>query len=205
MVEKLCPKCGRSDKEVKFEGNFCIDCYIEMNKPQLPSKITIYICRECGASRVRSWEDLDIEESAAQLLKDKKLGKPTVNRMGDYFYIKYPKIDHEFKVRIREKSSLCDQCAKRAAGYYEAIIQLRDSYAKREKFIDKLIRMLEKATFITKIVEDKKGLDIYVGDKTITRSILSALKLKPKVTHTLYGVKDGRRVYRTTFLIRDQN
>ncbi len=203
MVERICPKCGASNKDKEFKGNFCIDCYIEMNLPKLPEKITVYICRECGATKVRSWEDVDIESAMESLLKDKKMGKPHVRLEDKYAIIKYPEINREFKVRVKEKKSLCDQCARRVSGYYEAIIQVRDSYY-NEKFIEKLLKNLEKATFISKIVEEKKGIDIYVGDKMIARSILSALKVKPKVTHTLYGVKDGKRVYRTTFLIRDK-
>lgn len=151
---------------------------------------------------MRQWGE-DMALSIAHTLKNKVFGVPNVSIKGDIASVRYEGLPRVLTVRLKRKESLCDACSQKFSGYYEGIIQVRGRYARDPQFVDLLLKKLEKATFVQKVVELKEGIDIYYGDRAITRSILSAMKLKPKVSNKLYGVKDGQRVYRTTFLIRD--
>lgn len=202
MMAKQCPKCGTSSDEHPFVGSFCAPCYLDMNMPELPKQLVIYRCRECNEQRFKNWGEESMHLSMEHALKNKVFGTPHVRILADSVLVKYGKIEHEFSIPLKEKESLCDLCSQKFSGYYEGIIQLRGKYARDPAFVEKLVLKLEKLTFVQKIVELKEGIDIYYGDKSITRSILSALKLKPKISNKLYGVKDGQLVYRTTFLIR---
>ncbi|MCX8205874.1 MAG: 60S ribosomal export protein NMD3 [Candidatus Micrarchaeota archaeon] len=201
-MRKQCPQCGATSDSVGFIGSFCEACYISMNTPALPREIVAYVCRECGAERVKQWGE-DIALAISHQLKDKVFGVPKASIKGGAVSIKYGGLPRVFTIRLKRKDSLCDACSQKFSGYYEGIIQLRGRYGRDPQFVDALLKKLEKATFVQKVVELKEGIDIYYGDRAIARSILSAMKLKPKVSNKLYGVKDGQRVYRTTFLVRD--
>ena len=73
---------------------------------------------------------------------------------------------------------------RRNSNYYEAIIQIRgDEYTQNEEFVNGLINALEKGSFISNIVHLKEGIDLYVGDKMVARSVISSMRLKHKVTY----------------------
>jgi NMD protein affecting ribosome stability and mRNA decay len=203
-MEKICPKCGASSNDVTFNGSFCFNCYKDSNKPvELPPKITIYTCRECGAQRFRSWEEESLEGSILSALKDKKLGYPEIEILEHEVKVKYENYAEEISINLIRKNSICDTCMRRNSNYYEAIIQIRgDEYTQNDEFINGLVNALEKASFISNIVHLKEGIDLYVGDKMVARSVISSMRLKAKVTYTLYSEKDSKRIYRTTFLIR---
>lgn len=203
-MEKICPKCGVSSKDVNFKGSFCSFCYNKSNKPsELPPKLTIYTCRECGVQKFRDWNEDSVEASIISSLKNKKLGYPEIEILELEVKVKYENYDDEISIKLLRKNSLCDTCNRRNSNYYEAIIQIRgDEYTQNEEFVNGLINALEKGSFISNIVELKEGIDLYVGDKMVARSVLSSMRLKPKVTYTLYTQKDCKRIYRTTFLIR---
>ena len=55
---------------------------------------------------------------------------------------------------------------------------------------------------MSKYKELDEGIDIYVGSKKEASAALSILKRRPTISDTLYGVKDGRRVYRRTYCVR---
>ncbi|MGC9058159.1 MAG: NMD3-related protein [Candidatus Micrarchaeia archaeon] len=201
MVDKQCPKCGTSSKTSKFVGSICEKCYNQINRPKtLPTKITVYVCRECGANRVRHWDE-DISHEIMRMLHDKNFGFPKVSISGDSVRIVYSGLGEPITIPLFFKKSICDSCARKLSGYYEAVVQLRGKYSE-QKFVQRFMRKIERVTFVPRVEELKEGIDVYVGDKQAVRALLAALKLKPKVTHKLYGIKDGRKVYRTTFLVR---
>jgi len=203
-MEKICPKCGASSNDVTFNGSFCSNCFNESNKPsELPPKITIYTCRECGAQKFRDWNEDSVEASIISSLKNKKLGFPEIEILEHEDKVKYENYDEDISIKLLRKTSICDICMRRNSNYYEAIVQIRgEEYTQNEEFVNGLINALEKASFISNIVELKEGIDLYVGNKMVTRSVISSMRLKPKVTYTLYSQKDCKRIYRTTFLLR---
>jgi len=201
QMTKQCPKCGATEDEKDFIGSFCIDCYISMNKPDLPAKIVIYRCKQCGAERFSAW-GTPVEEAIAHALKSKVFGTPEITIEDDYVIARYDKIDMEFKIPLKIKETTCNTCSQKSSGYYEAIIQLRGKYAHDHTFAQKIIGQLERITFIPKVEELKEGLDIYVGNKQAVAIILTALGIKALTSNKIGGMKNGKNVYRTTFLVR---
>jgi NMD protein affecting ribosome stability and mRNA decay len=96
--------------------------------------------------------------------------------------------------------SICDDCSKASSGYYEAIIQVRGKNVQR--WAEKIMRELKSRTFVSKYMKLDEGIDIYVGSRKEAAETLAILKRKPTISDKLYGVKDGRRVYRRTYCVR---
>ncbi len=105
---------------------------------------------------------------------------------------------------------VCQACSRISGMYYEAIIQIRGNKKEKVKsFVEKKINELSKKdelSFISKIEEKKKGLDIYVGSKKAAKSILKEAKklynLETKESYTLIGERKGKKLYRVTILLR---
>lgn len=98
------------------------------------------------------------------------------------------------------KKSICEDCSRETSGYYEAIVQIRGSRAR--KFSEKILKELKRKTFVSKYIEAREGIDMHVGSKKAVAEVMGELNLKPKISDKLYGVKDGRRVYRRTYCMR---
>ena len=65
-----------------------------------------------------------------------------------------------------------------------------------------MAKQIAKNTFIPKVEEMHGGVDIYVGEKKEVAEILMHHGLKAVRTEKLSGEKKGKRLYRSTFLIR---
>jgi nonsense-mediated mRNA decay protein 3 len=98
--------------------------------------------------------------------------------------------------------NMCPDCNKISGDYFEAIIQLRGDPKKVEKYAIMLIDRLEKKTFINKTEDSKNGVDIYVGNSKAVVSVINEIKYRCLITQKLVGADQGRRLFRTTFLIR---
>ncbi len=89
-------------------------------------------------------------------------------------------------------------------GYYEAILQLRDLLPEIIEFAKQEIKKVNLR--IAKTVKMKNGVDYYLTDTALTRSLGRQLQEKfggeLKFTASLFGQKDGRDIYRTTVLFR---
>lgn len=212
-MEKICPKCGASNKEKTFVGAFCIDCANIKLEP--PKKITIHVCKECNRIKIKKkWMPYSIKAIESEI---KRLTKGEFEDMvlnintGELKFV--IKVEGNFievkkKINIKLIYGLCNKCTGSRGGYYEGIIQIRmkeekkADTAKIKRIADKLIKAINKESFVSKIVELKEGIDLYIGDKRKAIEILSFFGLKYKRTRKLYGLKKGKRVYRDTFLIR---
>lgn len=207
MSGLVCPKCGRTSDKVQFIEAFCIDCYPVNIK--IPKKIEIEQCKSCQKVRLKGeWTPYSRRKIA-----DYVAGKCR----GDFVSAEY---DHEKgtitftiskdgseaeverSVDVEIKTVMCRNCSRISGGYFEGIIQLRGDSKKVERYAKKLIQSLEKKTFITKTEEKDGGLDLYVGKSKAVVELLSELRIKALMTRKLVGRIEGRRLYRTTFLIR---
>jgi NMD protein affecting ribosome stability and mRNA decay len=65
-----------------------------------------------------------------------------------------------------------------------------------------LIRSIESRSFIPKIEELREGIDIYCGSRNEAIAALNTQSLGFLRTEKLAGEKNGRRLYRTTLLVR---
>ena len=208
IVMKVCPKCGRTSDEVEFIGQFCVKCY----KPDLevPTMIKINIGKTTGKLYFKSkwvknndsnlkrilssyikgdFEDIDYDWNGKVLTIFVKVGKKIV-----------PFKRH---VIVRFKPILEPNVAKLHSGYYEGIIQIRGKPSKVKWWVRKISNVLSGYNIgISNTKELKEGIDLYITDKNKVCKVLKMLGLKYLRTKKLYGVKDGRRVYRDTFLVR---
>jgi nonsense-mediated mRNA decay protein 3 len=130
--------------------------------------------------------------------------------------------DHEIKEKqkmvVYKKKTVCPICSKKAGGYFEAILQLRsdkkdiDKKEKNEvittisKLIQEQIYKDEKEVFLSKVKDTQGGVDFYISKKEVARNIAKKLHERfggtVKASPKLVGMKEGKRVYRMTYLVR---
>jgi nonsense-mediated mRNA decay protein 3 len=133
-------------------------------------------------------------------------------------YLDDIKISEDHNAIVRKKKDVCDVCSKRFGGYHEAIIQLRaDNRNLNEKetieiknFIETIVKTMQekghRSLFITDIGKENRGLDFFLSDKgsalAITKKIQGSYGGEIKKSSKNIGMKDGKQVYRMTYLIR---
>jgi nonsense-mediated mRNA decay protein 3 len=203
MTGLICPKCGRSDSEIKFIEAFCSECYPV--KIEIPGKLTFERCGRCGRMKFRgewmAYNERKLNEYVAGKCKgDFDSVEYDVESQKAVFTVRNNLITKEILVEFAK--TICQQCSRVSGGYYEGIVQLRGDRAKIEKYADMLVGKLEKITFITKTEEKDEGLDLYVGRSKPVVKLMSDLGVKTLMTKKLVGRDQGKRLYRTTFLIR---
>jgi NMD protein affecting ribosome stability and mRNA decay len=210
-MDLICYRCGASSKYKKFIDSLCVDCFINERKKKIPDEIIVKVCKDCGKLRIKTWTD------------KKKINKELMDKLSKYNPIKIvekddgievtfsDKVNFEKVIKLKKEFTLCDVCSKIRSKYYEAIIQIRMEEGKTKKereeiekrleeIKNSIVENLQKRTFITKIERVKFGYDIYAGSAKDVASILSGCPVK--VTKKLYGEVAGKKVYRTTFLLR---
>jgi len=210
-MEKICPRCGAKSTERKFIENFCADCFKSFIDLDLPPSVEIPVCRQCDRVKLREWQEKDKEAIGQFVLRACGIKEGDVKihvnddgecRIEVVSEREGAKIEVEDRVGIKYVQTLCDRCSRTSSGYYEAIIQLRGSAEKVGNMRANMQPILEKDSFISKTVESKRGVDFYVGSRKAAEEALAEFSLKPLISNKLYGVKDGQRVYRTTFSVR---
>ncbi|MBI5227515.1 hypothetical protein HY988_02905 [Candidatus Micrarchaeota archaeon] len=203
----LCPKCGRSEEVVEFLDAFCVDCY--PYKIETPLKIDFEQCKRCeriflqgkwmpyNESKIKKYilTKCDGEYSHAEYNFEKKAMNFTITKGREAKLIERP-------IPLDLRPTICPECSRMSGGYYEGIIQLRGNARKIEKLSELLIEKLSKRTFIAKSEEKEEGLDIYVGKSRAVVEVMVMLKEKTFITKKLIGRSQGKRLYRTTFLLR---
>lgn len=228
---KFCPLCGRNVYELHnglckhcFLKKFKI---IEIIHP----RIELSFCK-CGrVTEKKQWKNIDtlyglIEELVKKNIKNQHKAQLFIDyeRFDIHKKAVIPltvqctlnigkeKVVETKKMELVVKSSSCDICSRISGGYYEAILQLRgpeDKIKRLEQYIIKKISKLlkeDRFSFITKIDRKKEGVDLYIGSKPAANKIIAGAKKIYKLTtnksHKLCGVKEGRKVYKTTILLR---
>lgn len=206
MHNIICPKCGATSDKVQFIGPFCISC--SPIRIECPREFSIDVCGKCGKMRIgRDWVKYD-ENALSRLFARKCRGDfkkvdfdPSgtatflIEKEGNIFPLK-----KHFRF-IRNKT-ICPECSKKGSGYFEAIIQLRGQPERIAKYEKMIIAALKETTFISKVESLKEGKDIYVGSTKAVLELFHELGLRTLITRKLSGQKQGKRLYRTTFLLR---
>ncbi len=224
MGVKVCPRCGRTEKEVPFIGFFCRDCYLELNPPIKESEIKLKVCPTCGRIFVGYWTEFDLTK-VAKWIKDHikisndvekpiltiTLGKEdekTIEYRGILTgVIQGTPIEYRFSGTVRKVYEQCPYCARRAGGYYEAVIQLRGERWKElyKEVIDRISKEKDPKAFVTKEVPRREGIDIFVGSKKVAEKVAKKLKqlgAKVKFSYEQVTEKDGKPVTREFISIR---
>lgn len=203
----FCPQCGSTDKPM-IKG-LCKDCFLkDFQLISLADKIEVTLCAHCHSNlKEGKWKELGLPEeeiiyrALEEAIKiDKRVEYPEVDLeilkmrgsiaecliqvkgqvMGD-------EIIQEYYVDVRLNKSVCPECSKFNAGYYESVIQLRAdkrSLTKSEiESADKVVnstleRMWEKSrmSYLAQRAEMKEGIDYYIGSQKSARKVLSALR-----------------------------
>lgn len=206
-MERICPRCGKSSKEAEFAGEFCTGCYpVEI---KCPHSVEVARCSRCERllgpkGWVKEGEfDFDL------LLKRNCKGKfdsVKFDAVGGIavFWVRVGKeqMKIEKKVELRVQKGICTDCTRKTGGYFEGNIQLRGEEKKVQRFAIKIANELEKKSFIAKIEELKEGIDIYFGNRNAAIEALNKFSLPYYRTEKLAGERNGKRLYRTTLLVR---
>lgn len=231
MKKRFCPNCGSTNKP--FVRNFCADCFIQLNKLiGFPSALELMQCRACkklllngkwlafSLEHLANWAKSKIkvkelenvrfaleprEEEGIVWIEGKALGE-----------IAETLVEKPVLIEIKLRSSLCQDCSKLSANYYEAVLQLRFESIPKKKWglVLEAAKQLVETQFhsdslaqITNIVALKNGFDAYIGSKRAGKMVSEKIAQKFGGTITrsfsLAGVdKSGKTKKRFTFLVR---
>ncbi|OYT57375.1 hypothetical protein B6U70_02460 [Euryarchaeota archaeon ex4484_162] len=127
-------------------------------------------------------------------------------------------VSEKHMLNIRLKKMVCDVCSRRFGGYYEAVLQIRANKRKLSEDELKMIRsMIEgfvenlrikgnRGLFITDTDMRHGGVDFYLSEskpaQTIAKKIYEHFGGEIKQSSKNIGMKNGRQIYRMTYLIR---
>lgn len=200
-MARYCPICSKSDQEAPFHGELCSSC-AKSRMPQLPSAHVMF-CPKCHSllDRGRKKRDATLSEEVIRLLKLKRSNAAFDEKTGE---IEYDTEHGRMKqaVLLHTQKTQCADCDRSGSQYFEAIVQLRGDGKKVEKMAGQLVRKLQQRTFVPKIAELHEGIDIYCGSRKEAIASLNSFALGFVRTEKLAGQRDGRRLYRTTLLVR---
>ena len=230
MIQRVCPKCGKSNREVSFYKNFCVNCFLKDHKEIVSVKdLEIELCpsclrlslggRWCAPEKLKGFlhSTVKIDElkrvkvSLEEELCDEKecnyalvvvgfLGKERVT------------VRREIKVKFAKKQ--CGVCSKKQSEYHVVKLQLRSSSPLRLKKAFNIVRNESRAyvkkdrmaeVFRFNVMSD--GIDIYLGSLKAAKQSIKALLSMSKGMKRTYKLKGfdrhkGKKAYITTIVIR---
>lgn len=203
----FCPQCGSTDK-IMIKG-LCKDCFLkDFQLISIPDKIEVTLCAHCHSNlKEGKWKDLGLpeEEIIYRALEEAvEIEDLVENPAVDLEILKMrgsiaecliqitgsvlgEKIIQEYHVNVRLNKSVCPDCSKFNAGYYESVIQLRaDKRPLTDLEIESadqvvnstLERMWEnnRMAYLAQRAKMKEGIDYYIGSQKSARKVLSALR-----------------------------
>ncbi len=174
----LCPKCRR----IKSSGK-----WVELDK-----QAVLALCLR----KVKSRFPFELQNVEFGVLKNFLDAKAKI-----VFTAEGVPVTQEITLSFPLKKALCEDCSKKTSGYKEAIVQIRGEEKKVAKTLKTLERLIEGKTF-WKVEEKKTGVDLTAGSKSAVLSAIYSMKVKYELSHKLMGVKDGKKVFLTTALLR---
>ncbi len=201
-MTRYCPTCGKPDTGHEFSGEMCVDCAIG-RLPPLPN-VHVSICQKCGSviDKGNKRKEMTVEQEVTRLLK-LKTEHPVYSEgfLSVEYDTRYGRISMPLTLLMEKR--LCADCSRSNSQYFEAIIQVRgDDRKKVERMAERLLLRLQEKSFVPKIEELKEGIDLYCGSRNEAIAALNSQKLGFLRTEKLAGEKDGKRLYRTTLLVR---
>lgn len=112
-------------------------------------------------------------------------------------------VTFEKELGLTMKHEICQDDYRKSSGYYEAVVQLRGTHDRVTRMAEKIRKFLSiRNAFVSKAEEDEHGMDLYISDKKIMKGFFILYKLKPKTSYTLFTVKQGKKIYRDTYLLK---
>ncbi|MEM4554904.1 MAG: NMD3-related protein [Candidatus Anstonellaceae archaeon] len=200
-MPRFCPICGRPDSNASFLGELCFGCASE--KMRKLHRVSISLCQQCNfvLDRARKRKECTIEDEIIRILKLKDQNA-SISEDLKSVSIQTPAGVLTQPLKVSFQKLMCIECGRASSQYFEAIIQLRGDFGLVDRKAKQICACLKKTTFIPKIEQLKEGVDIYVGSRKEAISCLNLLGLGFLRTEKLAGQRQGRRLYRTTLLVR---
>lgn len=218
---KFCPKCGRETEEL--HGGLCSDCFAKkMELPKsIPEKIVINTCKSCGRVFLKDKKyespEIAIESFLEKTLDEQNVKSATYRISGSTLFVTASietegvKKEIEKVIPLVHKTITCEFCNLKKSKYYNVTIQVRVP----KKMIETIIRDIENEiaklnetdnyAFISGRKDLKEGVDIFIGSKSAANHVVKYLKskyhIKTKISRTLFGPIQGKKVYRDTILV----
>ena len=113
-------------------------------------------------------------------------------------------MEESYNIPLKVRFSTCNICKKKGRNYYEAKLQIRPKNEKVLKFVKNYCKT--KNLFISKVIEEKYGYDIYLSEQKEARNLGNLLKRKfnGEVTESkkIFGKRDGQDIFRATIAFR---
>ncbi|HIH02149.1 TPA: hypothetical protein HA259_08845 [Thermoplasmata archaeon] len=118
---------------------------------------------------------------------------------------------------VRLRRGACKECSKQKGSYFEAILQIRgddrvlnseNEDEVRQHVLDRVdaLRAGSREIFVSKVERVRGGLDFYFSTAPAARIVARELQDQRcadyKESTSLWGRREGREVYRVTFLVR---
>lgn len=186
---------------------------------RVPERLEIPYCPLCERIYTGRWTEFSLE-----VLRDWLRKKIRVDVEGASVAFSFPEVGEDGitflyivrgsvegvqvqvsgKGELRLRKTLCPRCARESGGYYEAVIQIRgkDAYAHAEEVARMVAREKGEYNFVSKVVNRKEGIDLYVGSKKVAEKVARKIErrygIKPVRSYTLVTERDGKRLYRLT-------
>lgn len=228
---KFCPQCGKqTDEFFDCVCKDCFKQGITLLAPE-SLELSVSVCSHCGgffkgkeqtsiepavetavlkAIRKKYGPETPVEIAglSVELAENKRRARVSITVKAD---ISGVNIEETGEFTAALKRTICERCSRIAGGYYAAIVQIR---AEGRIPTDEELALAENITysslgesdFVSKEQMLKEGLDIYVSSaeygRRIAKAIVKELGGNFSESKKLYGRKDGRDIYRVTFLVR---
>ena len=228
---KFCPKCGKETEEL-FDSvcGDCFRQGITLLAPE-SLELSVSICPHCGGffkGKEQTSIEPVVEDSVRKAIRKKYGSETPVELSGLSVELAENKRSARVSLAVKANISgvtieesvdqaftlnraICERCSRIAGGYYAGIVQIRadgrvptDEELRRAE--DIAYASLGESDFVSKEQLLKEGLDIYVSSmefgRRIAREVVKKFGGSFSESQKLYGRKDGRDIYRVTFLIR---
>ncbi|MCQ2964325.1 MAG: hypothetical protein MJ203_02010 [archaeon] len=203
----FCPECGATD--VKMINGVCKDCFLkEYQLLKIPDNITVTVCSHCNAKLEEGkWKDSYIpqeeiiyraleknievdklaENEEIELEIDQMRGTIAECYVEAVATVLGEEVVETHTPNVKINKSVCPDCSKRVAGYYEAVIQLRadsrelnnEEIGNAEEIIKRTIEKQskkDKLAYIPQIAKPKEGRDYYIGSLKSAKKVAEHLK-----------------------------
>lgn len=113
-------------------------------------------------------------------------------------------MEESYNIPLKVRFSTCNICRKKGTNYYEAKLQIRPKNDRVLKFVKSYCKT--KNLFISKVIEEKYGYDVYLSEQKEARNLGNLLKRKfnGEVTESkkIFGKRDGQDIFRATIAFR---
>ena len=197
----ICDCCGNYLYKNAWQNRESIN--LEKNIEEIAAKLfSKKIVLEAGAKLKK----LKIQTALPKKLKVGNKSNVNINLSIEVIgSIKDVEIKESYEVPMQIKFSTCNNCKKTRGHYYEATLQIRPKSEKVLRFVEEHCKN-KKNLFISKVVENEYGYDVYLSEQKEARNLGNILKKKfkgeIKESKKIFGRKDGRDIYRGTVAFR---